>query len=90
MAVRKKAVTEKEMPDTKMADKAMPQVGNPENTVKIGETLVEIKPTKLKYQRNRTALFYRFLDVYPLTDIMGMDAGALGDDRDGDKAVMDF
>ena len=56
----------------------------------IGEALVEVKPTKLKYQRNRTAAFYKMLELYPLADILAMEAGAFGDDRDGDKALMDW
>lgn len=61
-----------------------------ENSVRIGDQLIEIKPTKLKYQRNRTAAFYRMLELYPLADILAMEAGAFGDDRDGDKALMDW
>ena len=30
------------------------------------------------------------LEVYPLADILAMEAGMFGDDRDGDKAVMDW
>ncbi|MBQ8616429.1 MAG: hypothetical protein IJ418_02835 [Clostridia bacterium] len=30
------------------------------------------------------------LELYPLADILAMEAGAFGDDRDGDKAVMDW
>lgn len=56
----------------------------------IGGKLIEIKPTKLKYQRNRTAMFYKMLDMYPLCDILAMESGTFGDDRDGDKAVMDW
>lgn len=81
---------EKKLPETGMKTKELPQVGNPENTVMIGDRLVEIKPTKVKYQRNRTAAFYRALEMYPLVDILAMEAGAFGDDRDGDKAVMDW
>lgn len=81
---------EKKMPSTKTKAKGLPAVGNPENTVMIGGEPIEIKPTKLKYQRNRTATFYRILDLYPLTDILAMDAGQFGDERDGDKAVMDW
>lgn len=77
-------------PDPKTKKKDLPPVGNPENTVMIGGHPIEIKPTKLKYQRNRTATFYRILDLYPLTDILAMEAGQFGDDRDGDKAVMDW
>ena len=65
-------------------------MGCPENSVVIGGKLIEIKPTKLRYQRNRTAAFYRMLEMYPLTDILAMEAGSFGDSRDGDKAVMDW
>ena len=57
---------------------------------KIGDKLVEIKPTKLKYQRNRTASFYKILELYPLTEVLAMQEGTFGDERDGDKAVMDW
>ena len=30
------------------------------------------------------------LELYPLADILAMEAGAFGDDRDGEKAVMDW
>lgn len=81
---------EKEIPDSEMKIKELPQIGNVENTVVIGGKTIEIKPTKLKYQRNRTAAFYRLLEMYPLTDILAMEAGTFGDDRDGDKATMDW
>ena len=80
----------KDLPATGMKTKELPQTSNPENTVMIGGKLIEIKPTKLKYQRNRTAAFYRLLEIYPLTDILAMDAGSFGDERDGDKATMDW
>ena len=81
---------QKKIPNTKMKTKSLPMVGNPENTVMIGGEPIEIKATKLKYQRNRTATFYRILDLYPLTDVLSMEAGQFGDERDGDKAVMDW
>jgi hypothetical protein len=80
----------KDLPETGMKTKELPQTSNPENTVMIGGKLIEIKPTKLKYQRNRTATFYRLLEIYPLADIFAMEAGSFGDDRDGDKATMDW
>lgn len=83
-------MADKEMPKTKQPEKKLPQVGSPENTVFIGDKQIEIKPTKLKYQRNRTAAFYRVLEMYPLTDIQAMEAGSFGDERDGDKATMDW
>lgn len=80
----------KELPETQQPEKALPQVGSPENSIVVGDRLIEIKPTKLRYQRNRTAAFYKMLELYPLADILAMEAGAFGDDRDGDKAVMDW
>ena len=80
----------KELPEAQQTEKALPQVGSPENSIVIGDRLIEIKPTKLRYQRNRTAAFYKMLELYPLADILAMEAGAFGDDRDGDKAVMDW
>lgn len=80
----------KALPDTEQKKKAMPELKNPENSIMIGGKLVEIKPTKLKYQRNRTASFYKVLELYPLTEVLAMQAGTFGDERDGDKAVMDW
>lgn len=80
----------KPIPEPTKEFKELPKVGNPENTVIIGGKLIQIKATKLKYQRNRTAQFYRILDLYPLGDVLAMGAGQFGDDRDGDKAVMDW
>lgn len=84
------AETNKPLPASEQMDKGLPQIGSPESSVRIGDQLIEIKPTKLKYQRNRTAAFYRMLELYPLADILAMEAGAFGDDRDGDKALMDW
>lgn len=79
-----------EMPTPSRKKKEMPAKGNAENTVIIGGRMIEIKPTKLKYQRNHTAAFYRILTLYPLPEILAFEKGAFGDDRDGDKALMDF
>ena len=83
------AETNKPLPASEQMDKGLPQIGSPENSVRIGDQLIEIKPTKLKYQRNRTAAFYRMLELYPLADILAMEAGAFGDDRDGDYNELD-
>lgn len=40
--------------------------------------------------RNRTAAFYRILEIYPLADILAMETGVFDDARDGDKAVYDW
>lgn len=82
----------KKIPDTEMAQRPVPMVGKAENIVMIGDTPLEIKPTKLKYLRNGTAGFYRLLETVPLVDIVQMPEGVFGveDNRDGDKALMDW
>ena len=78
------------IPEEMQAERELPQVGVPENTVVIDGVLVEIKPTKLKYQRNRTAVFYHILEMYPLSDILAMGDKAFGDGLDGDKKLYDW
>ena len=77
-----------EAPEPQEARK-LPPVGSPENTIIVGGELIEIKPMKLKYQRNRTAAFYHVIEMYPLPDILAMNAKQLGG-RDGDKALCDW
>lgn len=82
----------KKVPDAGMEAKPTPIVGIPENTVVVAGVPLEIKPTKLKYVRNGTANFYKLIERMPLVDIMQLQSGAFGEDdeRDGDKAVMDW
>lgn len=82
----------KKVPDTGMVMKELPAVSNAENTVMIGGAPIEIKPTKLKYVRNGTANFYKALENVSLNDIFQWPVGVFGegDNRDGDKAVMDW
>ena len=82
-------IIERELPDKEMQVKELPPIGMPENTVTIGGKLIEIKPMKLKYMRNRTAAFRHILEAYPLTDILAME-NKFGDGRDGDKALYDW
>lgn len=89
VAVPDLTVGTEKMPEISPA-KALPPSGNTENQITIGGKTVEIKPTKLKYQRNRTAVFYRALEIYPLTDIFAMGPNVFGDGRDGDKALCDW
>ncbi len=81
---------EKELPDPKELNKDLPPVVNPENIIRLGDKDIEIKPTKLLYQRNRTAAAYRILEIYPLPDVLAMEKGILDPERDGDAIVFDF
>ena len=80
----------KPLPSAEMKEKERPITGVPENIVTICGEQIEIKPTKLRYERNRTAAFYRMMDMYPIVDILAMDTVIAGDDRDGDKCIMDW
>lgn len=88
-AMPETGVEKKELPDGGVKKKDLPQVGSPENTVMIGGKLIEIKPMKMKYVRNRTAAFRHILETYPLSDILAME-NTFGDGRDGDKALFDW
>lgn len=86
----KENLEQKELPEAKKLDKEMPPEINPENVIELGGQKIEIKPTKIKYQRNRTAAAYRILDLYPLADVLAMDKGIIDPERDGDAVVFDF
>ena len=82
----------KKVPEVGMETKPTPMTGIPENTVVVAGVPLEIKPTKLKYVRNGTANFYKLVERVSLVDIMQLQSGSFGEDdeRDGDKAIMDW
>ena len=80
----------KDVPDETELTKAVPPHVNPENVIVVDGEEREIKPTRLVYQRNGTAMAYHMLDLYPLPDIMAMEKGVLDPKRDGDQIVFDF
>lgn len=94
MAPRKKVPAEntviQEVPPQNIEVKDIPPAGKPINTVIINGHIREIKPTRLRYQRDNTAAFYRVFDQLSLVDILSMQAGTFGDERDGDKCVCDW
>lgn len=61
-----------------------------ENCVKIGGEYIEIKPTKVKYFRNRTAASYNWLKLVPLTEFLTYQKGTLDPKRDADQILYDF
>ena len=60
----------KPMPEVTETEKPLPEPGIPENMVQFGKKKIEIKPTKLKYQRDRTAAFYKLLQQVPLVELL--------------------
>lgn len=67
-----------------------PEPGHPENVVQFGAKQIEIKPTKLKYQRDRTAAFYQLLKKAPLVDLLALKDGVLDPHRSSDKMLFDW
>lgn len=82
----------KAVPEAAVKEKEKPIVGTPENTIIVAGKPIEIKPTKLRYIRNGTVNLYPLLKNVSLINILQIPSGSFGpdDDRDGDKAVMDF
>jgi len=71
-------------------DTPVPKPGNPENVVMIGDREVEIFPTKVKYQRDKSAAFYLILRQIPLPEILSLSDGVLSKTRSSDKMLFDW
>lgn len=78
------------LPKPTIKKMATPKIGDPKNVVQFGDTEIELKPTKIKYQRDRTAAFYRMLKQMPLIDILALQDGILDPERSSDKMLFDW
>lgn len=88
-------VTEKAplLPNTSNKQKPLPNEGHQDNMVQFGKKLIEIKPTKLKYQRDHTAALYHVLKQMPLVQFLAMPDDFFakqGDNRSPDKMLFDW
>lgn len=81
---------EKPVPEYQEKESPPPKPGHVENMVQFGNDEIEIKATKLKYQRDRTAAFYRILQQMPLVDILALQDGILDPERSSDKMLFDW
>lgn len=70
--------------------KDAPATQNQQNCIKLGDRDVEIKATKLKYFRNRTASIYSALKLVPQNEFLAYDKGVFDQDRDSDQILFDF
>ena len=78
------------LPKPTIKKMATPKIGDPKNVVQFGDVEIELKPTKIKYQRDRTAAFYRMLKQMPLIDILALQDGILDPERSSDKMLFDW
>ena len=61
-----------------------------ENCVTIGDTKIELKPTKLKYFRNKAASAYGIIRAVPLHELLTYGKGVIDENRDADQLLYDF
>lgn len=61
-----------------------------ENCIIIDGQKVEIKPTKLKYFRNKAASAYGVIRAVPLHELLTYGRGVLDERRDADQLLYDF
>jgi len=66
----------------------LPDLTDETNCIRVGDKLIEIKPTLLKYFRNNSVSFYKIIDTVPLADIYMMTEEK--DGIDGDAAILTF
>ena len=80
----------KKIPEESELTKEMPKIEHEENCIIIDGRLIEIKPTKLKYFRNKTASIYNILKAVPLNDFLAYEKGVFDKNRDSDQILFDF
>ena len=80
----------KPLPKPKTEVPPVPKVEKPENCVTINGVQVEIKPTKFKYFRNRTASIYTVLKIVPINEFLTYQRGTFDEARDSDQILFDF
>ena len=78
------------LPQESELNKAQPTSDNEENCITIGDRKIEIKPTKLKYFRNKTASVYNILKVVPINEFLSYDKGVFDPNRDADEILFNF
>ena len=78
------------IPDPSPEKEEMPTDYNEENCVVINGQKIEIKPTKLKYFRNKATSGYGIIKAVPLHELLTYDKGVLDPTRNADQLLYDF
>lgn len=81
---------ERDIPVESPMTKEDPQTVPKENCVIIDGKEIEIKPTKLKYFRNKMASAYMFLKTIPLNEVLAYGKNVIDETRDADQVLFDF
>lgn len=80
----------KDVPVESPLVKEDPQIVPKENCVIIDGQEIEIKPTKLKYFRNKMASAYYALKTLPLNEVLAYGKNVIDENRDADQVLFDF
>ena len=78
------------IPEASPEKSDMPSDFIEENCVVVGEKKIEIKPTKLKYFRNKAASAYGIIKAVPLHELLTYGKGIIDESRDADQLLYDF
>lgn len=79
-----------ETPEATPRKEEMPSDVNEENCVYVNGKRIEIKPTKLKYFRNKAASAYGIIKTVPIHELLTYGKGILDEKRDADQLLFDF
>lgn len=78
------------IPDASPEKEEKPSDVLEDNCVMVGDQKIEIKPTKLKYFRNKAASAYGVIKAVPLHELLTYGKGVLDENRDADQLLYDF
>lgn len=78
------------IPDASPEKEEKPSDQLEENCVLINGQKIELKPTKLKYFRNKGASAYGIIKAVPLHELLTYGKGILDENRDADQLLYDF
>lgn len=79
-----------ETPDPSPSKEEKPSDVIEENCVVVNGVKIELKPTKLKYFRNKAASAYGLIRAVPLPELLTYGKGTLDENRDADQLLYDF
>ena len=80
----------KDTPEQTELNKEMPSNIKKENCIEIDGKLYEIKPTKLKYFRNKMAAAHNVIKAIPLSEFLTYDKGVIDPEKDADQILYDY
>ena len=67
-----------------------PETGDPANKVQFGKKMIELKPTRMKYQRDRTASLYRLLLNMSTVELLAIPDGRIDPNRSSDQMLYEW